>query len=84
MSKTDNGSDNEPDWINPANDRKTPYTEEEIDAFVEDYILGLDDHEWLSMSSQYGEQKTREIIRAAFVKRDVNNLANMTPKGSIN
>ena len=84
MSKTDNGFDNEPDWINPANDRKTPYTEEEIDAFVEDFILGLDDHEWLSMTSQYGEQKTREIIRTAFVKRDENNLANMTPKGSIN
>ena len=47
MSKTDNGSDNEPDWMNPANDRKTPYTEEEIDAFVEDYILGLDNQEWL-------------------------------------
>ena len=84
MSKTNNSSDNEPDWINPANDRKTPYTEEEIDAFVEDFILGLDDHEWLSMTSQYGEQKTREIIRTACVKRDVNNLANMTPKGSIN
>ena len=84
MSKTDNGSDNEPDWMNPANDRKTPYTEEEIDAFVEDYILGLDNQEWLSMTSQYGEHKTREIIRADFVKRDVNNLANMTPKGSIN
>ena len=84
MSKTDNGSDNEPDWINPANDRIIPYTEEEIDAFVEEFILGLDDQEWLSMTSQYGEQKTREIIRTAFVKRDVNNLANMTPKGSIN
>ena len=84
MSKTDNGSDNEPDWINPANNRKTPYTKEEIDAFVEDFILGLDDQEWLTMSSQHGEQKTRERIRAAFVKRDVNNLVNMTLKGSIN
>ena len=84
MNKNDNGSDKKPDWMNPANDIKTPYTEEEIDAFVEDFILGLDDHEWLSMTSQYGEQKTREIIRTAFVKRDENNLANMTPKGSIN
>jgi len=84
MSKIDNGSDNEPDWINPANDRKTPYSEEEIDTFVEGFILGLDEQEWLSMTSQHGEQKTRERIRDAFVKRDVNNLANMTPKGSIN
>jgi len=84
MSKTDNGSGNKPDWMNPANDRKTPYTEEEIDAFVEDFILSLGDHDWLSMASQNGEKKTREIIRAAFVKNDMNTLANMTPKGSIN
>ena len=84
MSKTNKASDKEPDWMNPANDRKTPYTEEEIDTFVEDFILGLDDQEWLSMTSQHGEQKTRGRIRDAFVKRDVNNLANMTPKGSIN
>jgi len=24
--------DKEPDWINPSNDRKTPYTDEEIDV----------------------------------------------------
>ena len=26
----------EPDWMNPANDRKTPYTEEELERFVSD------------------------------------------------
>jgi hypothetical protein len=60
------------------------YTEEETDAFVEDFIPGLDDQEWLSMTSQHGEQKAREIIRSAIVKLDENNLANMTPEGSIN
>jgi hypothetical protein len=45
MNKTDNGSDEDPDWINPANDRKTPYSEEEIDTFVENFILGLDDQD---------------------------------------
>jgi hypothetical protein len=84
MNKTDNGSDEEPDWINPANDRKTPYSEEEIDTFVENFILGLDDQKWLSMKSEHGEKKAREIIRVAIVKMDVRNLVNMTPKGSIN
>ena len=51
MNKTDDGSAKEPDWMNPANDRKTPYAEEEINTFVEDFILGLDDQEWLSMKS---------------------------------
>jgi hypothetical protein len=84
MSKTNKASDKEPDWMNPENDRKTPFTEEELDTFVEGFILGLDDQEWLSMKSQHGEQKAREIIRAAICKRDENNLANMTPAGSVN
>jgi hypothetical protein len=84
MNKTDNGSDKEPTWMNPANDRNTPYREEEIDTFVEDFILGLDDQEWLSLKSEHGEKKAREIIRAAIVKMDERNLVNMTPKGSVN
>jgi len=84
MNMNDNGSDNKPDWMNPANDRKTPYTDEEIDTFVEDFILGLDKQEWLSMTSEHGEEKAREKIRAAFVKMDVRNLVNITPEGSVN
>lgn len=84
MNKVDNGSDKQPDWMNPTNDRKTPYSEEEVDTLVEDFILGLDGQEWLSMKSEHGEKKAREIIRAAIVKMDGNNLVNMTPKGSVN
>lgn len=84
MNKTDDDSAKEPDWMNPANDRKTPFTEEEIDAFVEDFILGLDDQEWLSMKSVYSEKKARERIRAAIVKMEESNLINLTPKGSVN
>ena len=84
MNKNDNGSDEEPDWINPANDRKTPVTEEEIDTFVEDFILGLDEQEWLSITAEHGEEKARELIKTAFVTMDENNLVNMPPKGSVN
>ena len=84
MNMNDNGSDNKPDWMNPANDRKTPYTDEEIDTFVDDFILGLEDQEWLSMKSEYGEKKAKETIRAAIVKMDERNLVNITPKGSVN
>ena len=38
----DSDDDFEPEWLNPANDRKTPYTEKEIDIFVEGFITGLD------------------------------------------
>ena len=84
MSKSDNTPHEEPDWLNPANDRKTPYTEEEIDAFVEDFILGLNDSEWAAIISEYGEKNARERIRTAMRSMDTNNLTNMTPKGSIN
>ena len=84
MNKKDNGSNKYPGWINPANDRKTPYTEEEIDTFVEDFILGLDEQEWLSITAEHGEEKAREKIRTAFVNMDENSLVNMTPKGSVN
>jgi hypothetical protein len=82
--KNGNGPDKEPDWANPSNDRKTPYTEEEIDTFVEDFIRGLDEQEWLSITAEYGEEKARKRIRTAFVKMDENNLVNMSPKGSVN
>jgi len=84
MNKNDNGSDEEPDWINPANDRKTPFTEEEIDTFLEDFILDLDEQEWLSITAEHGEDKARELIKTAFVTMDENNLVNMPPKGSVN
>ena len=84
MNNNDNSSDKEHDWMNPANDRKTPYTDEEIDTFVEDFILGLDKQEWLSITAEYGEEKARERIRTAFVNMDENNLVNMALKGSVN
>jgi len=84
MNENDNDSDKIPDWMNPANDRKTPYTEEEIDTFVEDFILDLDEQEWLSITAGHGEEKARERIRTAFVNMDENRLFNMSPKGSVN
>ena len=76
--------DDLPDWINPANDRKSPYTEKEIDDFVEGFIFGLDDREWLAMTSKLGEEEARERIRAGIIKIDANNLINITPSGMIN
>jgi hypothetical protein len=83
MNKKDNDSDKEPDWMNRANDRESPYTEEEIDIFVEGLILSLNDKDWLAMKSELGEEKAREKIKAGIVKMDERNLVNITPKGSI-
>ncbi|MFT7673444.1 MAG: hypothetical protein ACI845_001855 [Gammaproteobacteria bacterium] len=83
MNDNDEDSDKEPDWMNPANDRKTPYSEEEIEIFVDGFILGLDDQEWMAMKSDLGEEKARENIRAGIVKMDERNIINITPKGSV-
>ena len=84
MSKRDKSDSEEPAWLNPANDRHTPYTDEEIERLVEDFILGLDEQEWLSLKTELGgEADARARIRSGFVKMDAHNLINSTPKGPV-
>ena len=83
VSKKTKGRGKEPNWVNPANDRVTSYTDEEIDRFVDDFILGLDDEEWIAMKSEFGERETKKRLRAGFTKMDENNLVNITPKGPV-
>ena len=83
MSKKDEDKDWEPDWMNPANDRKTPYADEEIELFVDGFILGLDDHEWLAMKEELGEAKARQKIKAGIIHMDPKNLINITPDGAV-
>ena len=70
----------EPKWMNPENDRKTPYTDEELDEFVEGFIQGLDNDEWSALKLKFGEGEARKNIRAGFIKRDERNLINVEPK----
>ena len=73
----------EPDWMHPANDRKTPYTEEELDRFVSDFIIGLDDQEWENLKATFGEVNIREKIKAGFIAQDARNLNNLEPEDGI-
>jgi hypothetical protein len=82
MSEKDKGAEQEPDWLDPANDRKTPYTDEEIEIFVEGFILGLDEPEWSSMKSELGEAKARKKIRAGIIRMDDKNPINLSTKGT--
>jgi len=38
MKKKKNKNVKEPDWLDPKNDRKIPYTEKELDIFVDGLI----------------------------------------------
>ncbi len=83
MSEKNNKFETEPDWLNPKNDRKTPYTDQEIKTFSEDFIRGLSVQEWSAMKSKYGEKSARERIKAGFVTMDEKNLKNIKPEGSM-
>ena len=79
-----NSDDWEPDWMNPANDRKIPYTEEELDEFVEGFISSMSDVEKVkSMIEQDGIEKVKETLKERFRKQDERNLINMSVKGSV-
>ena len=74
----------EPPWLNPANDRKTPYTEEELDQFAEGFLSSMSDTAKLkSMIKQQGRDKVKEAVKESFRKQDERNLINMTTKGSV-
>jgi hypothetical protein len=64
--------------------RKTPYTEEELDEFVEGFISRMSDTAKLrSMIAKDGIDKVKEILKESFRKRDERNLININVKGSV-
>lgn len=81
----DNFSDDaEPDWVNPASDRKTPYTEEEVDLLVEGFIAGLSDTEVFKRKvAAEGIVDVKKLLKERFRQLDENNLVNLDPEGLI-
>lgn len=69
-----------PDWLNPANDRKTPYTDTELELFVDGFIEGFD-VEWKDLKLKFGESMARQKIKDGFIAQDSNNLLNIEPDG---
>ena len=50
----------EPSWLDPRNDRKTPYTDAELDVFVDDFIARQAATEaWQNLVAEVGEQQAR-------------------------
>jgi hypothetical protein len=67
-----------PDWVNPANDRKTPYTDEELELFVDGFIGSFKD-EWEDLKLKFGKLMARKRIKNGFIANDENNLLNIEP-----
>lgn len=62
---------NEPEWLNPDNDRKTPYTDEEIEYFVNDFIEEFPEH-YAELLKNDGPTTARIVLRNRFKARDEN------------
>ncbi len=65
-----------PAWLDPANDRKTPYTEEELDLFVDGFI-NSNEQGWEDLVMEIGEDKARKIIKDGFRKQDERHISNI-------
>ena len=82
-NKQERPDDWEPDWMNPANDRKTPYTEEELKEFAQGFMDSMSDTNAVkSLVKEVGKESAEKIVRENLEKQDENNLCNLTPKST--
>ena len=71
-----------PSWLDPSNDRKTPYSDAELDRLTDDQIdLLADTSAWRSLIVDVGTQRAREIVKSRLAGRDLNSLVNWQPSG---
>ena len=77
-------ANSEPDWLDPDNDRKTPYTDAELDVFTDDFIAGMADTKaWKDLVAEVGEQKARDVLKQRLAAQDGNSLINWQPDGPL-
>ena len=57
------------EWLN----RTTPYTEEELDLFVEGTVEGIrDTAAWQNLVDRVGEEEALRVLRARLIMQDEN------------
>jgi hypothetical protein len=72
----------EPAWLDPRNDRKTPFTDAELDALADDFIARMADTQaWRGLVAKVGEQQAREVVKQRLAAQDTNSLINWQPDG---
>jgi hypothetical protein len=64
------------------NNRKTPYTDAELDIFIEDFIARMSDTKaWKNLVAEVGEPK---VLKQRLAAQDANSLFNWQPSGLLN
>ena len=75
--------ENEPDWLNPANDRKTPFTDAELDRLASDFLAMYKDVAvWKDLIARVGELEALAVVKQRLAARDPKSLINWSPSGS--
>ena len=73
----------EPDWLDPVNDRKIPYTDAELNVLAADLIaMNSDTAAWRNLVAEVGEQEAAVVVRQRLAARDPLHLFNWQPIGA--
>ena len=74
----------EPSWLDPRNDRKTPFSDAELDVLAEDFIARMEETKaWQDLVAEVGELKAREVLKQRLAAQDANNLINWQLHGPL-
>jgi hypothetical protein len=71
-------------WLDPCNDRKTPFTDAELETLVGDFIASIaDTPAWHDLVAGVGERQAREVAKKRLADQDANSLLNWQPGGPL-
>jgi hypothetical protein len=74
----------EPSWLDPRNDRNTPFTDAELDVLADDFIARMADTQvWQNLVTEVGEQQAREVVKQRLAAQDLKSLTNWQPDGPL-
>ena len=61
----------EPSWLDPRNDRKTPFTDAELETLADDFIARMADTPvWRDLVAEVGELQAREVAKKRLATQD--------------
>ena len=74
----------EPAWLDPRNDRKTPYSDTELNRLTDNQIAMMaDTASWRDLVAEVGKQRAREVVKQRLAGRNSNSLINWQPGGPL-
>ena len=74
----------QPSWLDPRHDRRTPFTDAELDILADDFIARMADTQaWKELVAEVGEPKARDVLKQRLAAQDANSLINWQLGGSL-